>query len=43
MIKNQRFKKLFTRGTKLPMVDTIRDTLKLIDTNGLKQINQSIV
>ena len=43
MIKNQEFKKLFTRGTKLPMVDTIRDTLKVIDTNGLKQINQSIV
>ena len=43
MIKNQEFKKLLTRGTKLPMVDTMRDTLKVIDTNGLKQINQSIV
>jgi hypothetical protein len=43
MIKNNEFSKLFSRGTKLPQVDTIRDTLKVIDINGLKQINQHIV
>ena len=36
MIKNNEFSKLFSRGTKLPQVDT----LKVIDINGLKQINQ---
>jgi len=43
MIKNHEFSKLFPRGTKLPQVDAIRDTLKVIDINGLKQINQHIV
>jgi len=43
MIKNNEFSKLFPRGTKLPQVDAIRDTLKVIDINGLKQINQHIV
>ena len=43
MIKNHEFSKLYPRGTKLPQVDTIRDTLKVIDINGLKQINQHIV
>jgi len=39
MIKNNQFIKLFSRGTKQPQVDTIRDTLKIIDINGLNQIN----
>jgi hypothetical protein len=43
MIKNHEFSKLFPRGTKLPQVDAIRDTLKVMDINGLKQINQDIV
>ena len=43
MIKNNEFSKLFPRGTKLPQVDTIRDTLKVMDIDGLKQINQHIV
>ena len=43
MIKNHEFSKLFPRGTKLPQVDAIRDTLKVIDIYGLKQINQDIV
>ncbi|MHB8076675.1 hypothetical protein [Desulfosporosinus fructosivorans] len=43
MIKNNEFSKLFPRGTKLPQVDTIRDTLKVMDINGLKQNNQHIV
>ncbi|MDR3600333.1 MAG: transposase [Desulfosporosinus sp.] len=43
MIKNNEFSKLFPRGTKLPQVDAIRDTLKVIDINGLKQISQHTV
>ena len=43
MIKNNEFNKLFTRGIKIPKVDTIRDTLKVIDLKGLKQINQHII
>jgi hypothetical protein len=43
MIKNHEFSKLVSRGTKVAQVDTIRDTLKVIDLNGLKQINQHIV
>ena len=43
MIKNNEFRKLFPRGTKLAQVDTIRGTLKVIDINGLKQINHHIV
>ena len=35
--------KLFPRGTKLPQVDAIRDTLKVIDIDGLKQINKRMV
>ena len=38
MIKNKEFNKLFTKGTKLPGIDTIRDTLKVIDLSGLKQM-----
>lgn len=43
MIKNNEFSKLFPGGTKLPQVDAIRDTLKVIDIKGLKQINQQII
>ena len=42
MIKNHEFSKLFPRGTKLPQVDAIRDTLKVIDTYALKQINERL-
>ena len=43
MIKNHEFSKLFSPGTKLPQVDSIRDTLKVMNIDGLKQINQHIV
>ena len=43
MIKNHEFSKLFPRGTELPMIDAIRDTLKVMDIGGLKQINQHII
>jgi len=42
-IKNREFSQLFPRGTKLPQIDAIRDTLKVMDIDGLKQINQQIV
>jgi len=43
MIKNNEFKELFRRGTQLPLVDAIRDTLKVINIKGLKQINEYII
>ena len=43
MIKNNEFSKLFPRGTRLPLVDAIRDTLKVIDVKGLKEINKCII
>ncbi|WP_243450467.1 hypothetical protein [Desulfosporosinus sp. Sb-LF] len=43
MIKNHEFSKLFPRGTKMPQIDVIRDTLKVIDINGLDKINYHIV
>ena len=42
MIKNH-FSQLFPRGTKLPQIDAIRDTLKVMDIEGLKQVNYHIV
>jgi len=38
MIPNHEFSKLFFRGKKLPKIDTIRDTLKVINLDGLKQV-----
>ena len=38
MIRNKKFNKLFLKGTKLPGIDTIRDTLKVIDLKGFKQM-----
>ena len=43
MIKNNEFRELFRRGTRLPLIDTIRDTLKVINIKGLKQINEYII
>jgi len=43
MLKENEFRKLFTRETKLPLVDTIRDTLKVIDLKGVSNINKSII
>ena len=43
MIKNHEFSKVVPRGTKLPNVDAIRDTLKVIDLDGLKQVNRQII
>ncbi|MFT8352720.1 hypothetical protein [Clostridium saccharoperbutylacetonicum] len=43
IIKNNELNKLFPKGTRQPLVDTIRDTLKVIDIKGLKQINEYII
>ena len=43
MLKENEFKKLYSKGTKLPLVDTIRDTIKVIDLKGISNINKSIV
>ncbi len=36
MLKENEFTRLFPTGTKLPMIDAIRDTLKVIDLNRLE-------
>ena len=43
MIKENEFKKVFQVKKRQPQIDTIRDTLKVTDINGLKQINRHIV
>jgi len=43
MIKNNEFSKLVPPGAKLAQVDAIRDTLKIIDLDGLKQVNLLIM
>ena len=43
MIKENEFAKAFPRGKALPQIDTIRDTLKVININGLKVILHHVV
>jgi len=43
MLVENEFSKIFPRSYELPQIDTIRDTLKVIRINGLKDINQNIV
>lgn len=43
MLKENEFKKLFSKRTKSPLIDTIRDTLQVIDLDGLASINKSII
>ena len=38
MLQENEFINIFPRGTKLPQIDTIRDTLKVLEINGLKVI-----
>lgn len=38
MIKNTDFKKISVKTCKLPGIDTIRDTLKVIETDGLREM-----
>ncbi len=43
LLKENEFKNIFFKNTKQPGIDTIRDTLKVIDINGLKSILQHIL
>ena len=43
MVKQGEFQKLFCKGTKLPSVDTMRDTVKVIDLGGLGSILKSTI
>lgn len=42
-LKENEFINVFPRGTKLPKIDTIRDTLKVLEIQGLKSILHHIV
>ncbi|MCB2348966.1 hypothetical protein LGL08_05250 [Clostridium estertheticum] len=42
-IKSNDFKKLVSRKTKFPLIDTIRDTLKCINVQRLDDINVRII
>jgi len=43
MLKENEFARLFPTGTKLPMIDAIRDTLKVTDLNCLGKMNRHII
>jgi hypothetical protein len=43
MLKENKFKNLVPKGERLPQIDIIRDTLKLIDLKGLENIDISII
>lgn len=43
LLKDNEFKNLFPKGTQMPSVDTIRDTLKVLDMKGPHLINKSII
>jgi len=43
MLKEKEFKHVFPQKTRIPSVDTIRDTVKVIDLDGLKYANDQIV
>jgi predicted transposase YbfD/YdcC len=43
MIKAKEFDNLFPKGTKLPGIDVIRDTLKVIVMNGLRRMNYHLI
>ena len=43
MLKENEFARLFPSGTKLPMIDAIRDTLKVTDLNCLGRMNRYII
>ncbi len=43
MLKENEFARLLPTGTKLPMIDAIRDTLKVTDLNCLSKMNRHIL
>jgi hypothetical protein len=43
MLKENEFKMMFLKGTKMPKIDTIRDTLKIIYINGFTVLMKTII
>jgi len=43
LIKGNEFQKMYLKGTKLPKIDSIRNTLKVLELSGLRMVNKSIV
>ncbi len=43
LLKDNEFKKLFPKGTNMSSIDTVRDTLKVLDMNGPYLTNKSII
>ena len=43
MLKGNEFRNVFRRGSRLPQIDTIRDTLKVIDLDGLEVILENTI
>jgi hypothetical protein len=43
MLKENEFTKFFPKRAKSPLVDTIRDTLKVIELTALSSVNKSII
>ena len=43
MLQENEFVNIFARGTNLPKIDTIRDTVKVVEITGLKAILQHTV
>ena len=43
MLNNDEFEHVLKRGTKLPKIDAIRDTLKVVDCGQIRQVLKSIV
>ncbi len=41
LIKGNEFQKLYPRGIKFPKIDTIRNTLKVLDMGRLRTVNKS--
>lgn len=42
-IKAEEFNNIFPSGNRLPQIDTIRNTMKKMDLDGLRMINKSII
>ena len=42
-LKSNDFQPVINRKMKSPQIDTIRDTLKVVDTSGLMKMNQEII
>ena len=43
LLKENEFASILTKGEKFSSIDTIRDTLKVVDLDGLRSINRKII